>query len=222
MDTIEQNTHDAQQPVRSEPESVRAAKHSRRVFLFKLSLLVNGVVGAVMAVPIIGYLLGPAAKKGSDYDSWVTLGTLNDFPEGETRLVNYRNPVTTRWDGQTGDIPCWVRRISGTTFQVFAINCAHLGCPVRWFAQSKLFLCPCHGGSYYADGSRASGPPERGMFEYEHKVVGDKLMISAGRMPTLANEASISPPLTQIESTDAAKRLMALERPEPRCGSCPD
>jgi Rieske Fe-S protein len=219
MDTIQQNTHDAQQPVRSEPESVRAAKHSRRVFLFKLSLLVNGVVGAVMAVPIIGYLLGPAVKKG-DYDSWVTLGALNDFPEGETRLVNYRNPVTTRWDGQTGDLPCWVRRISGTTFQVFAINCAHLGCPVRWFAQSKLFLCPCHGGAYYADGSRASGPPERGMFEYEHKVIGDKLMISAGQMPTLANEASISPPLTQIEGTDAAKRLMALERPEPRCGSC--
>jgi len=46
-----------------------------------------------MAVPIIGYLLGPAMKKGSSYNSWVTLGPLSDFPEGETRLVNYRNPV---------------------------------------------------------------------------------------------------------------------------------
>ncbi len=162
MDTIEQNTQEVQ-PVRSEPESVRSAKHSRRAFLFKLSLLVNGAVGAVMAVPIIGYLLGPAVKKGSSYNSWVTLGALSDFPEGETRLVNYRNPVTTSWDGQTGDVPCWVRRISGTTFQVFAINCAHLGCPVRWFAQSKLFLCPCHGGAYYADGSRASSNLNRGV-----------------------------------------------------------
>jgi len=219
MDTIEQNTHEAQ-PVRSEPESVRSAKHSRRAFLFKLSLLVNGVVGAVMAVPIIGYLLGPAEKKSSSDNSWVALGTLSDFPEGETRLVNYRNPVTTSWDGQTGDVPCWVRRVSGTTFQVFAINCAHLGCPVRWFAQSKLFLCPCHGGAYYADGSRASGPPERGMFEYEHKVIGDTLMISAGKMPTLANEASVKPPLTQIVGAGSAERLKALERPEPRCGSC--
>ncbi len=100
----------------------------------------------MLAVPVIGYLLGPAMKKGSSYNSWITLGPLSDFPEGETRLVNYRNPVTTLWDGQTGDIPCWVRRVSGTTFQVFAINCAHLGCPVRWFAQSKLFMCPCHGG----------------------------------------------------------------------------
>ena len=34
-------------------------------------------------------------KKGSSYNSWITLGPLSDFPEGETRLVNYRNPVTT-------------------------------------------------------------------------------------------------------------------------------
>jgi hypothetical protein len=126
MDANDQNTQGAE-VVRSEPESVRAAKHSRRSFLFKLALLVNGAVGAVLAVPIVGYLLGPAIKKGG-YDSWISLGPLSDFPEGETRLVDYRNPVTTSWDGPTGDIPCWVRRVSGTTFQVFAINCAHLGC----------------------------------------------------------------------------------------------
>ncbi len=219
MDPMEQNTQDGQ-PVRDEPESVRSAKHSRRAFLFKLSLLANGAVGAVLAVPILGYFFGPAMKKGSSYNSWIALGPVNDFPEGETRLVNYRNPVTTMWDGQTGDVPCWVRRVSGTTFQVFAINCAHLGCPVRWFAQSQLFLCPCHGGAYYADGSRASGPPERGLFEYEHKVVDGSLMISAGKMPTLANEASVEPPLTQIVGADSAERLMALERSKPRCGSC--
>jgi Rieske Fe-S protein len=217
MNPIEQNPQD-EQIVRSESESVRSAKHSRRAFLFKLSLLVNGAVGAVLAVPIIGYLWGPAAKKGDN--SWITLGPLSDFPEGETRLVNYRNPVTTTWDGQTGDIPCWVRRVSGTTFQIFAINCAHLGCPVRWFAQSKLFLCPCHGGAYYADGSRASGPPERGLFEYEHKVAGDTLMISAGRMPTLAKQASVDPPLTQLVTAGSAQRLSSLEQPKPRCGSC--
>jgi menaquinol-cytochrome c reductase iron-sulfur subunit len=219
MNPIEEKTQD-EQPVREEPERARSAKHSRRAFLFKLSLFANGAVGAVLAVPIIGYLLGPAMKKSSSYNSWVTLGSVNDFPEGETRLVNYRNPVTTLWDGQTGDVPCWVRRVSGTTFQVFAINCAHLGCPVRWFAQSKLFLCPCHGGAYYADGSRASGPPERGLFVYEHKVIDGSLMISAGKMPTLANEARVEPPLTQIVGADSAERLAALERPEPRCGSC--
>ena len=81
-------------------------------------------------------------------------------------------------------------------------------------------LCPCHGGAYYADGARASGPPERGLFEYEHKIVNGALMISAGQMPTLANRASVDQPLTQIVGADSAERLAALEQPKPRCGSC--
>jgi len=202
------------------PEAVRSAGHSRRVFLFKLALLVNGAVGVVMAIPIVGYVLGPALKKSSSNDAWIDLGDVAKFPEGETRLAQFRNPVATEWDGQTADIPCWVRRISGNAFQVFAINCAHLGCPVRWFAQSKLFLCPCHGGAYYADGARASGPPERGLFEYEHKITSGKLLISAGNMPTLATQAKAEPPLVQIEGVPSAT-LASIERPKPRCGSCP-
>jgi hypothetical protein len=28
-------------------------------------------------------------------------------------------------------------------------------------------MCPCHGGVYYEDGSYASGPPPRGLYEYD-------------------------------------------------------
>jgi menaquinol-cytochrome c reductase iron-sulfur subunit len=215
---------DRQQPIDEAmtkvPEHPPRPGHSRRVFLFKLSLLLNGAVGAVLAVPILGYLLGPAMKKDSANNSWVNLGPVTSFPEGETRLVNYRNPVTTQWDGQTGDIPCWVRHVSGNTFQVFAINCAHLGCPVRWFAQSKLFLCPCHGGAYYADGARASGPPERGLFEYTHKIVAGSLVISAGQMPTLSNHATAEPPLIQLGGTTTRLASLDQPKPNPRCASC--
>lgn len=193
------------------------ALHTRRAFLFKLSLYLNGAVGAVLAVPILGYILGPAFKKSASYNSWVSLGPIGDFPEGETRLADYRNPVTMVSDGATGNAACWVRHIGGKKFQVFAINCAHLGCPVRWFAQSRLFLCPCHGGAYYEDGSRASGPPERGLFEYEYKVAGNHLMIQAGAMPTPATEACAKKPkpLIQIESpspADAVQESQVAER----------
>jgi menaquinol-cytochrome c reductase iron-sulfur subunit len=204
-------TAQSDQDILQERSNAQIAGHSRRAFLFKLSLLANGAVGAVLAVPIIGYLLGPSLKKSSSYTSWITLGPIGDFPENETRLVNFRNPITTPWDGQTGDIPCWVRRVSGSTFQVFAINCAHLGCPVRWFAQSKLFLCPCHGGAYYADGSRASGPPERGLFEYDHKIIANALMIKVGKMPTLAQHACAEPPLRQL---DGSTNLVSIEKPK--------
>jgi Rieske Fe-S protein len=178
----------------------KAALHSRRAFLFKLSVLLNAAVGAVLAVPLVGYLLGPALKKRSTTGSWITIGGINDFPAGETRLVDFRSPVASFDDGDTGKVACWVRRVADRQFQVFAINCAHLGCPVRWFAQSKLFLCPCHGGAYYQDGSRASGPPERGLFEYRYRVDGDSLIIHAGDMPTLATQASSKQkPLIQID-----------------------
>jgi len=56
-----------------------------------------------------------------------------------------------------------------------------------------------HGGAYYEDGTRASGPPERGLFEYQYQLAGDSLMIHAGDMPTLATQASCKQkPLIQI------------------------
>ena len=166
---------------------------SRRGMLTKLGILFNGVVGVVLAVPIVRYILSPVIReRRPGYESWLSLGPLAQFPEGQTRLATYRNPVVNPSDGETANIPCWVRRVDGEKFQVFAINCAHLGCPVRWFPQSGLFMCPCHGGAYYSDGSRASGPPERGLFEYHYKVEQGKLLIQAGEMPTTgASSASL-------------------------------
>jgi Rieske Fe-S protein len=169
--------------------AAHATATSRRGFLFKLAVGLNGIVGAVLAVPIVGYLLGPAMKKDEEVNSWVKLGAVNTFPTGQTRLAEYINPVVGPTDGDTAKTACWVRHAEDGNFQVFAINCAHLGCPVRWFEQSKLFLCPCHGGAYYEDGSRASGPPLRGLFEYKHRVESGSLMILAGQLPTSATEA---------------------------------
>lgn len=158
---------------------------NRRELFMKVGILLNTIVGVILAVPILRYLLSPVVRgQRNGYDSWVTLGNLRQFPSGETRLAKYRNPVVSNSDGETADIPCWVRNIDGKTFQVFAVNCAHLGCPVRWFPQSSLFMCPCHGGVYYQDGSRASGPPERGLFQYDYKIAGDLLLIKAGQLPT--------------------------------------
>jgi Rieske Fe-S protein len=156
---------------------------SRRGFLVKMGILFNGLAALVLATPIVRFLLA-SVTRGNTYLSWVPLGHTNNFPEGETRMATFRNPYVMPTDGKTVDTACWVRRVAGDQFQVFAINCAHLGCPVRWFPQSGLFMCPCHGGAYYRDGSRASGPPERGLFEYPYKVENGVLTIQAGQLPT--------------------------------------
>jgi len=109
----------------------------------KIGLLLNGIVGVVLAVPIVRYLVSPVTRERQiGYESWLSLGGLEQFPAGQTRLATYRNPAVNAWDGETADIACWVRNVDDQNFQVFAINCAHLGCPVRWFAQSSLFHVP--------------------------------------------------------------------------------
>ncbi|MGB7436911.1 MAG: Rieske (2Fe-2S) protein [Candidatus Acidiferrum sp.] len=163
---------------------------SRRAMLAKLGIFFNSIVALLLAVPIFRYLLSPVFSSHS-YESWLMLGSIDQYPIGQTRLTTFRNPDVQPWDGKTADSACWVRRMDAQAFQVFAINCAHLNCPVRWFPQSGLFMCPCHGGVYYEDGSRASGPPERGLFEYPYKIQGGKLFIKAGEMPTYGSPSAL-------------------------------
>ena len=160
---------------------------SRRNFLLVVGGALNAIAATLLAIPIIGYL-GGALRGRAKQQAWIPLGGLDAFPVGQTRLATYRNPFTRPWDGETADIPCWVRRIAEDQFQVFAVNCTHLGCPVRWFSESGLFMCPCHGGVYYADGNRASGPPPRGLYEYEYKLENGQLLVQGGRLPTLSQD----------------------------------
>ncbi|HKF54363.1 MAG TPA: Rieske 2Fe-2S domain-containing protein [Blastocatellia bacterium] len=161
------------------------AESSRRRFLFKLGGALSVVAASLIGIPVIGFVLSSFRRKGPS-ESWISLGAIESFPAGQTRLATYRNPYTRPWDGATGDIPCWVRHIEGEKFQVFAINCTHLGCPVRWFQESALFMCPCHGGAFYENGSRASGPPPRGLYQYDYKIENNQLLIKGGQLPTLS------------------------------------
>jgi Rieske Fe-S protein len=185
MSEVIQESGTGQQP---EPSG---NKVSRRQMLMTFGIALNAVAGVLFAIPVVGYIFGPSKRKEIRKETaWIPVGSVTQFPEGETRLATFRNPFVRPWDGDTGNIPCWVRRISSDKFQVFAINCTHLGCPVRWFPQSGLFMCPCHGGAYYADGGRASGPPPRGLFQYDFKIEGGQLVIKGGQIPTLAQPPS--------------------------------
>ena len=161
---------------------------SRRSFMLGFGFLLNGIAALFMGVHVLGYVVS-SFRKEVQPKSWIALGSLASFPENQTRLAKYRNPGAQPWDGPTADIPCWVRRMEGETFQIFAINCTHLGCPVRWFQESHLFMCPCHGGAFYEDGSHASGPPPRGLYEYKYKIENGQLWIHGGQLPTLNQPA---------------------------------
>lgn len=163
------------------------ATGDRRGLLKWIAGLAAGLAGAAAGLPILAYVLGPVVRPKSD--EWLDVGHAEGFEEGETRLVDVQNPIRVPWDGDAGKLAMYVRRLGGDRFQVFSVNCTHLGCPVSWFPQSGLFLCPCHGGVYYADGSRASGPPPRGLYQYKNQVKDGRLWVRVGHLPTLGEPA---------------------------------
>jgi len=167
----------------------------RRTFFKWLTYGLGAVAAVAAGVPFLGYLLG--ARKAPI--KWVPLGPVAGFPPNQTRLVTFANPIRQPWDGMVADTGVYVRyegedpkatdEATKHIFLVLAVNCAHLGCPVSWFQESGLFMCPCHGGVYYADGERASGPPPRGLFHCVYRVTHVRgvaqLEIQAPHFPTL-------------------------------------
>src|SRR5262245_1647149 len=164
----------------------------RRRTLFQwLTFGLSAVAAAVLGVPLIGYFFGVRKREVS----WVNLGDVEEFPVNETRLKTFDNPLRQPWDGITAMTGVHVRNLGAdergnAQFLIFAVNCAHLGCPVSWFPQSGLFLCPCHGGAYYANGERASGPPPRGLFRCTWRVQNGQLEVQAPHYPTLQDTLS--------------------------------
>jgi Rieske Fe-S protein len=158
----------------------------RRWFLRAATALIGTVGTAALAVPLVGYFF--RLRKRRVY--WVDLGTVAEFPLDETRRIIFDNPLGQPWDGITALTGVYARYEGKNDqaedqFMVLAMNCAHLGCPVTWFQQSGLFMCPCHGGVYYSNGAHASGPPPRGLYHCVWRVEGDKLQIQAPHYPTL-------------------------------------
>jgi menaquinol-cytochrome c reductase iron-sulfur subunit len=159
---------------------------TRRAFLSRLTVALSAAIAAIVGLPILGFLLAPLFR--SPPDELVPVGLVTDFPLGETKLVSVRDPSPLAWAGQTADTALWVRRREADgpeMFQVFNVNCTHLGCPVNWQAGAKIFLCPCHGGVFYSDGTVAGGPPPRRLFEREWAVNGDRLLVRQQALPTV-------------------------------------
>ena len=177
------NRHTDDKP--PEAGATTAAATSRRKFVQWCSWVILGLGSLAAALPIVGFLIGPLLKPKKD--EWVDFGSIDQFPENATRLVDLQNPLRGPSDGMTGKMAAYVRRQEGDDFQILSTHCTHLGCPVSWFQESGLFMCPCHGGVYYEDGALASGPPPRGLYNFEHRIEDGRLMVLLGHLPTLQN-----------------------------------
>ena len=164
---------------RSESTQDRSMETDRRKFLSRLSVTLGGIGAALVGIPSIGFLLG--LRKTPQV--WRTVGKLNDFRLGSTVDVSFLDPSPLPWSGVTAQTAAWLRRVGDDQFIAFSMNCTHLGCPVRWLADANLFMCPCHGGVFYADGAVAAGPPPKRLNQYPVRVQNDEVQILTSPVP---------------------------------------
>lgn len=152
---------------------------ARRKFLTRLSIGLGSLAAALVAVPSVAFLLG--LRKTPEV--WRDVGTVDQFPVGTTQQVSFQDASPLPWAGVTAKTAAWLRRENDNEFIAFSVNCTHLGCPVRWLAGANLFMCPCHGGVFYASGQVASGPPPKPLNRYPVRVQQGRVQIMASPVP---------------------------------------
>lgn len=145
-----------------------AASPERRKLLAAISIGFGCVGAALIGIPVLGFLLAPLFEPVGR--RWRTVGAATAFQKGQTVEVKFEDASPVAWAGVTGQTAAWLRCEPTGEFIAFAVNCTHLGCPVRWLQDAELFMCPCHGGVYYKDGTVAAGPPPRPLIRYPVRV----------------------------------------------------
>jgi menaquinol-cytochrome c reductase iron-sulfur subunit len=157
------------------------AEISRRRFSERVTIAAGTAIALLTGVPVLGFVLAPLIRKPAPI--WRSVGSVDSFAVGQTVKVEFVDPSPLPWSGITSKNAAWLRRVADNDFIAFSINCRHLGCPVRWVAGAKLFMCPCHGGVYYEDGSVAAGPPPEALARYTVRVNAGQVEIQTSPLP---------------------------------------
>jgi menaquinol-cytochrome c reductase iron-sulfur subunit len=181
MSTAEKGDPPAEGGVHPELPTASPELVARRRFLARVSVGLGGCMGLAVGAPLAGFVVAPLFANVPH--EWRAVGKVSAFEVGKTVAVIFMDASPLPWAGVTAKTAAWLRRVSETEFVAFAVNCAHLGCPVRWLPDAQLFMCPCHGGVYYADGSVAAGPPPHALSQYKARITGDDVEIHTAPIP---------------------------------------
>ncbi len=185
---------DVAAPASVEPEKPLPA-YPRSKFLEASLIGLSGALGAVLTLPVLGFMVLPSFTDVETDDA--DLGPLENFPEGEYVIATYlANPAQGEVTRRTAFVRNNGQSEAGQpSFTILYSRCVHMGCPVQpngpideearkdvggvelrpVLAQS--FGCPCHGGLYDAEGNRTAGPPVRSLDRYTFSIRNGNLVL---------------------------------------------
>ncbi len=208
---------------RNIPGAFEGETVTRRRFMTGSVQLAGGIAGAAIALPALGFALGPVFERQKA--RWEDVGRPDDFVD-----YTYRPKVITIESnvGEVGKTTVYVRKhneeIDGPpkdsydNFVALSTRCMHLGCPVRYIEASQRFVCPCHGGVYEFSGKVAGGPPVRPLDRFYTRTRRGRLEIGP--------RYSVNSELKRFKPRDPAEPLDGigpyLYPPRPSTPEVPD
>lgn len=164
---------------------------TRRTFMANATVTIGGIVGVVLAVPVVGSLLPPASSSAGSWSPLTAqeldaLQTATAKPVKLTFTLKYTDGYLPE---QSAAEYVWGIKVDPAKFQaarsdiynqpggkadvpydvvnmgfvVFSPICPHLGCYYNWSDAQNRFMCPCHGSQYTFDGTHIAGPAPRGL-----------------------------------------------------------
>ncbi|MBW4677186.1 MAG: ubiquinol-cytochrome c reductase iron-sulfur subunit [Desmonostoc geniculatum HA4340-LM1] len=133
--------------------------------------------------------------KRRDFINWVGLGWIaSSLPVAIAACSSQTNSASTDWQtvgtsaelDKTGQLlaknsPAGPVLVVGTSKSqnLTAVNptCTHAGCTVGWKADTKKFVCPCHGSEFGVNGKVQRGPATEALKTYAAKIEGNSVVV---------------------------------------------
>lgn len=150
-------------------------KQSRRNLLCWAVGIINAALAAALAGPVALFAAGPLFSR-KEKGKWVPVLADAELAEGATQSITYTVDVKDGYMVSPRRYSAFVARRNGV---VMALDptCPHLGCHVEFKERKGMFLCPCHGGAFSAEGKRISGPPPRDLARIDAKVEDGRIWL---------------------------------------------
>ncbi len=159
------------------PSSLKSSFENRRSFLGVLLGLGSVFVGAILSVPLIRFTFFPLIRRTTDVKN-SSLGELGEFSSlTEPVMRTIQIEQVDGWRKAVSEKAVYITKDDHGKLRVLTSICPHLGCTVPWNKGKNQFVCPCHGATFSADGTRVSGPSLRGMDTLETAVQDGQLQV---------------------------------------------
>jgi len=149
----------------------------RRSFLAALLGAGSAGVGALLAIPVIRFVLHPILASTTE-KSWSEVGKEEEFQAISSplkKLVQFQQG--DGWRRTVLEKPVYVVKDTNGQIAVLSAICPHLGCTVPWIEDQNKFICPCHKGRFDSAGKLIGGPPPRNMDSLPMKVADGVVMV---------------------------------------------